>query len=370
MAVSGILRRWAPFAFAATALAVLSPSSFAVDPGVADYRFSQPYTHGNLTIFMVHGKPGLTGKTPLTLQEALQQGLVRVIETSSVNQLEVENLGGDAVFIQSGDIVKGGKQDRVLSVDLILPPHSGKVSIASFCVEQGRWSPRDKEDAKTFSHSADRLPSRDIKVAANAPLMASGDSPPPAPPSGGRRVPQQRGDATVGSAQGKVWRGVADMQEKLKRNVGTTVAAPQSASSLQLSMENEKLKQATETYVAALKDAIDKEPDAIGFVFAINGQINSADVYGAPALFRKMWLKLLQASVVEAIAERKEGAPADVPTVDAVRRFMTDAENGKRADRQVGDGVTIQTRDADKAQFLESRAKTGGGYVHRSYVAK
>lgn len=370
MAVSGILRRWAPFAFAATALAVFSPSSFAVDPGVADYRFSQPYTHGNLTIFLIHGKPGLDGKTPITLQEALQQGVVRVIETGSVNLLEVENLGGDAVFIQSGDIVKGGKQDRVLSVDLILPPRSGKVSIASFCVEQGRWSPRDKEDAKTFSRSADRLPSRDIKVAANAPLMASNEPTSSPPPSDGRRTPQQRSDATVGSAQGKVWRGVADMQEKLKRNVGTTVAAPQSASSLQLSMENEKLKQATETYVAALKGAIEKEPEAIGYVFAINGQINSADVYGAPALFRKMWPKLLQASVVEAIAERKEGTPADVPTVESVRTFMANAEGGKRAERQVGDGVTIQTRDADKSQFLESRAKSTSGYVHRSYVAK
>src|SRR5262249_23631290 len=108
MAMLSILRRWAPFAFAATALAAISPPSFANDPSAADYRFSGPYTHGNLTIYMIHGKTGSTGKAPITLEEALQKGMVRVHETGSVNQLEVENLSGELVFIQSGDIVKGG----------------------------------------------------------------------------------------------------------------------------------------------------------------------------------------------------------------------------------------------------------------------
>ena len=48
--------------------------------------------------------------------------------------------------MQSGDIVKGGQQDRVLTVSLMLPPKSGRIPIASFCVEQGRWPARGKED--------------------------------------------------------------------------------------------------------------------------------------------------------------------------------------------------------------------------------
>jgi len=62
-----------------------------------------------------------------------------VILESSVNALTVENTGKDEVFVQAGDIVKGGQQDRVLSVDLLLPPRSGEVTIAAFCVEHGRW---------------------------------------------------------------------------------------------------------------------------------------------------------------------------------------------------------------------------------------
>ena len=46
---------------------------------------------------MIHGKPGDAGKPPLTLQEALQKGVVRVRETGRVNQLEIENLGDQDV---------------------------------------------------------------------------------------------------------------------------------------------------------------------------------------------------------------------------------------------------------------------------------
>lgn len=366
MTVSGILRRWAPFAMAATALAVLAPPGVAADLDPGTYRFSAPYTHGNLTVFMIHGATA-GGAAPLTLQEALQKGLVRVVETGSVNQLQVENLADQAVFIQSGDIVKGGRQDRVLSVDLILPPHSGKVAIASFCVEQHRWTRRGQEDSATFASSGALLPSRDMKIAARAPLMAPHRTPTNAPVAG--HPPQQADRVAVGTSQTKVWRGVADMQEKLQRNVGAPVAAPQSASSLQLSIENEKLRQATDAYVAALQAAVDKEPAAIGYVFAVNGQINSADVYGSPELFRKMWPKLLRASAVEAVAERKEGALTDAPSTEALRAFFTAAAAGKRAERQLTDATIIETHDSDKAQVLEARHPTGA-VVHRSYVSK
>jgi hypothetical protein len=82
-----------------------------------------------------------------------------------------------------------------------------------------------------------------------------------------------------------------------------------------------------------------------------------------------MWPKLLQASVVEALAERKDGAPAEPPAIDAVRAFLAGAETGKRASRQLNDATTIETRDADKVQLLEARRKDGA-IVHRSYVSK
>src|SRR6185312_2171094 len=135
--------------------------AFAFGGAHADtgYRVSGPLTHENLSIYFLHGKSA-EGAVPLTLEEAMLKGAVRVDETGSVNQLSIENLGGQEVFIQAGDIVKGGKQDRVLSVSLVLPPHSGVVPITAFCVEHGRWSKRGYEDAQAFNSAAASLPSR------------------------------------------------------------------------------------------------------------------------------------------------------------------------------------------------------------------
>ncbi len=72
----------------------------------------------------------------------MAKGTVRVVETGSVNELRIENSGDEDVFIQSGDIVKGGRQDRVLTVSFVLPQKSGEVPVAAYCVEHGRWSQR------------------------------------------------------------------------------------------------------------------------------------------------------------------------------------------------------------------------------------
>lgn len=96
-------------ALAAALLAVLSASS---PLGAAEQgRISGPFVHQNLAIYLVHGA-GSGGPVPLTLEEALLRESVKVHETGDVNALEIENIGGEPVFVQSGDIVKGGQQDR------------------------------------------------------------------------------------------------------------------------------------------------------------------------------------------------------------------------------------------------------------------
>ena len=115
----------------------------------SNYRFSGPYTHENLTVFLVHGKD-LTSKTFLTLQEALEQKKVRVYETKDVNELAIQNFSNEDVYVQAGDIVRGGEQDRMISVDFIVPPKSGRMPIAAFCVESGRCHNRGNEESDEF----------------------------------------------------------------------------------------------------------------------------------------------------------------------------------------------------------------------------
>src|SRR5438105_12830343 len=154
-------------ALAALSLALLTLGAARAD----DYRVSGPVVPENLAIYLIHGKSA-AGPVPLTLDEALARRSVKVHETGNVNELQIENLGMDEVFVQSGDIVKGGQQDRVLTVSLILPPKSGRVPIASFCVEQGRWTARGREDVKTFATASAVVPSREAKIAMKAPVAA------------------------------------------------------------------------------------------------------------------------------------------------------------------------------------------------------
>ena len=160
------MHRRALLALAASSLAMMILANNPVRAN--EYRISGPVVHENLAIYLVHGKSA-AGAVPLSLEEAMTKQAVKVHETGNVNELQIENLSADEVFVQAGDIVKGGQQDRVLSVSLILPPKSGRIPIASFCVEQGRWAARGKEDVKTFATASASVPSREAKLAIRAP---------------------------------------------------------------------------------------------------------------------------------------------------------------------------------------------------------
>jgi hypothetical protein len=329
-------------------------------------RISGPVTHENLTVHFIHGKSA-AGKVPLTLEEARTRRLVQVRETGNVNELEIENLGNDEVFIQSGDIVKGGQQDRTLMVSLVLPPKSGRIPIASFCVEQGRWSARGQEDSKNFSTAAASVPSRELKLAMKAPKpepVAAG----PLPDGIGqdRRVITRARDE-ISQRQQEVWANVRQTQAKLSSRVGAQVNSAQSASSLQLALENEKLIDAQRAYLNALKKAGEGDDDIVGYVFAVNGKLNSADVYPSNALFRKMWAKLLNASVTEAISKKDEPR-VDAPSMETVTAFLTDAERGATSEKTLNAGVRLQTRAGEQAYLFETAR--ADGWVHRNYLAK
>lgn len=294
-------------ALAATCVAVslLFPGAVGAAQNSEPVRLTGPASHDNLAIYFVHGV-SKSGPVPLTLAEAMAQRVVQVRETGNVNSLEIENLGDRDVFVQAGDIVKGGQQVRTLTVSLLLPPKSGRIPIASFCVEHGRWSARAGEDVRTFSTSAVTVSSREMKLAMQAPASATSGS----------------GAMDTGDRQKKVWDGIRREQQKLSAATGVDISAPASASSLQLALENKKLAETRNAYVAALKSAGEQDDDIVGYVFAVNGKINSAEIYVSNGLFRKMWPKMLDARATEAVGQKHESKDA-APTVEAVTAFLT-----------------------------------------------
>ncbi len=187
-------------------------------------RLSGPYTHKNLTVYLIHGADVLKGKTPLTLEEAINRDIVVVHETEDVNELAIENVSPkDEVYVQAGDIVKGGKQDRVLGVDLIVPARSGRMPIDSFCVEHGRWTPRGSESSTRFESSTEYVASKDIKIAAKH-----------------------------SKSQARVWSEVERSQDKLSAATNSNTASSQSRSSLPLTLENPRVRADSAEYLKAL----------------------------------------------------------------------------------------------------------------------
>ena len=306
-----------------------------------DYRLSGPYTHNNLTVFLVHGKDQ-TSRTFLTLQEALAQKKVRVYETKEVNELAIRNFSDENVYVQAGDIVRGGEQDRMISMDFIVPPKSGRMPIEAFCVESGRWNKRGNEEPAVFSSSENGVASKEIKLAAKS-----------------------------AKSQEEVWETVKVAQDKLGRNVGGSVQDRASASSLELSVENPKVKQTSAGYLKALSGILRNKSDVIGYVFAINGKVNSADVYASHALFAKLWPKLIKASSVEAVAEIQKGLDHPAVTDETVKAFLAESERATASTKDVTAHVRLVTREDDKNAFYETQDRTQqDSFVHRNYIRK
>ncbi len=309
-------------------------------------RLSGPYTHKNLTIYLVNGPDALSGKSPLTLEEAMDRKIVVVHETGDVNELAIENVSPkDEVYVQAGDIVKGGRQDRVLAVDLIVPARSGRMPIDSFCVEQGRWTGRGTESSTRFESSTEYVASKDMKIAAKH-----------------------------SKSQAQVWNGVAESQDKLTAATNTNTSSSASRSSLPLTLENSRVRADSAEYTKALAAIVEGKPDVIGFLFAINGEINSSDTYGSTALFLKLWPRLLKAAAIEAVAESMQAEIRPVGSVPQVEfpdieRFFEISETGPVGEtRSVTERIRMISRETKTTVFLETL--DDGVMLHRNYILK
>jgi hypothetical protein len=288
------------------------------------FRILGPFAHRNLALYLVKG-PDVVKKTEfVTLEQALVGGKVTVGETGNVGSLVISSTYAEEyVFIQAGDIVRGGKQDRTLSTDLIVPPGAKKMPLQSFCVESGRWRARGKEEVDKFSMSANQVASRELRVA--------------------NRYQQ---------SQQHVWKGVANLQEKLADNVGRSVQSPISSSSLELTLENKDVRRHADEYVKGLIDIVKGRKHIVGFAFAIDGQFSTAEVYGSEDLFSRLWPKLLRTAAVEALAALKKEEHSESPSAKAAAAFLEYPERSQVQRNRANDWlVTIRHESKDKVIF-------------------
>jgi len=308
------------------------------------YRVSGPFVESNLSVYLIHGEDKIKNQAYLTLGEAMQQKKIKVHETGNVNQLSIENLSQtEHIYIQAGDIVKGGKQDRVFSTDMILEPRSGKINIASFCVEQGRWSPRGKESSKEFHSSTKKLSSKELRLAAR-----------------------------LENNQSKVWEEVAKSQQKLSDKVGQDVKSKDSVSSLQLALENKKLAEKMSAYKNGLLPLLQGKKQVIGYAFAINGELNTANIYANQALLKKLWPTIIDSAATESIGEYKKDLAYKNPEPTAILKWMGNIKSGKQTTQELKAGLKQDTVENETDVRFDTYSGSGKDkkVYHQNYIKK
>src|SRR5436853_7904827 len=88
---------------------------------------AKAYVYKNLVLYPVHAREAFAqahrqiGKYT-SLTDALAQNKVKISEKEggeSVNNLSIQNNSNDTVNILGGEVIKGGKQDRMVAQDMI-----------------------------------------------------------------------------------------------------------------------------------------------------------------------------------------------------------------------------------------------------------
>ena len=311
-----------------------------------DLEFLEARTAGNLSIVYIRGNTTLEHKSYFTLQEALKLDMLEVIETSTVSELQASNRSDKYIYINSGDIVRGGKQDRTIAFDIIIPPKAKKVDLASFCVESGRWNQRGKETAASFETSANSLSSRDLKIAAKK-----------------------------SKNQSKVWSEVEETQSTLDENMSAyfgvtgSVRSPQSASSLELTLEDASLDSLRMINAEKLHMTNSIENDLIGFAYFINGELYGIDIFNNKALFADLQEKLINSAITEAItlySDKEHPAIDDISLNDILRSQMDILEKAELNASTLF--ITMNQHDAPNTHVFQCTDRQENNWLHYNVI--
>jgi hypothetical protein len=309
---------------AALGLAAYMPQSGPVEAGqptiATGYKVLEPISHGRLAIFPVVTAAMHDTRQFLTLDEGLTSGEVVVTEAGSirplmrrpgsrppprqdaeVNRLVLVNNSSRPLLLLAGEIVTGGKQDRVVGKDRIIPPNSDPVDLSVFCVEPGRWT----EKTATFG--------------ALEAQMAQ---------------PSVRAKAMGDKDQGKVWDEVRKSNESRVANAPAAARAELgSTSSYAVVNDNRELKRQVDEVAGVLITSHDKvlrqlrAQNAVGVVVAVNGRIIWADLFASSSLLEKYWAKLVRSYAAEALSSYGTHGQAGVKQAQA---FLDDWDGSRQ----------------------------------------
>jgi len=360
-----------------------------LDAAVDGYRVLAPIESGNLLLFPVV-RAGVTplSQTPfLTLDEGIKSGEVEVTEAGRVRGLvrqrggiglplhqddrfrgdaipqDEERFRGDQVntlvlvnhsskplLLLAGEIVTGGKQDRVIAKDRIVPADSDPIDLGVFCIEPGRWT----ESSSTFGAAA--------KTTAHSFMVQ----------------PAVRQKAMVAKDQQQVWDSVRGSIVQLDMAAATAASTNRPggtygfdggttsyAKTMQESAVSEKVDEAAAPVTKARDQVLAqlRQEHAIGVVVAVRGEIVWADLFADSDLLARYWTKLVRSYAAESLTT---GETREAPTASDAQHFLNVPAGGTETSE--GDVGVYRYRelhsDGTETFVLESLLPGTGYDVH------
>jgi len=325
-------------------------------PSTNSYKILDPIRHGNLTVFPVVAAVSHDTHEFLTLDEGVRSGEVVVTESGNVqgllrrreapvrrdgaqvNRLVLVNNSKQPLMLLAGEIVTGGKQDRVIAKDRIVPAESDPIDLNVFCVEPGRWT------------------ATSAKFGSMGFAMAQ---------------PAVRAKAMGAKDQQQVWEQVRRQQTEIAANLEASPAAAsvQATTSYARVMDNAAVKEQVDSvaepiqrnYQSVIRELRDR--NAVGVVVAVNGEIIWADMFASTNLLEKYWPKLVRSYAAEAIVTRTGSREVGVKSA---QEFLQQME-GRRETVESEPGLyrhTEITGDGFKAFELTSLLPRTGFDLH------
>jgi hypothetical protein len=365
------------------AVCVLTGGTIPVAAGPVEEGFKvlKPIESGGLTLFPVVRTNGRSGSGDfLTLDEGFKSGEVEVTEMGrvrsmvrprggsipgyvgdQVNTLVLVNHSKRPLLLLAGEIVTGGKQDRVIAKDRIVPAEADPIDLSVFCIEHGRWTGTTDKFGATAKSSA-------------GSFMVQ---------------PAVRQQAMVAKDQQRVWSSVSESMSVMaavagpissNRSVGVANGGPVSvgglqanngapslgttsyAKAMQLGAVSAKVDEAGAALAQSREQVLTtlKQDHAVGVVVAVRGEVIWADVFADTDLFARYWPKLVRSYAAEVLSD---AGSHDVATMEDAQRFLVSPMRGvETSEGEVGVYRYREVRMGTTDQFALESLLQGVGY--------